>query len=106
VEIIHDGEVLLRAIRANPCFNDAIFCTKPHWQGNPANFCSRTATVIVAILDADNTICQRASSEGVCLFRRRIKFVRAGDSPSLVQCSRCHEVGHYYTSPKCKWTTT
>jgi hypothetical protein len=105
-EVIHDGEALLCAIRANPCFNEATFCAKPHWQGNPANFRSRTATVIAAILDTDNAICQRASSEGVCLFGRHIKFVRAGDSPSLVQCSRCHEVGHYYTSPKCKWTTT
>jgi hypothetical protein len=40
------------------------------------------------------------------MFGRRIKFVRAGASPSLVQCSRCHEIGHYYTSPKCKWTSS
>jgi hypothetical protein len=40
------------------------------------------------------------------MFGRRIKFVRAGASPSLVQCSRCHEIGHYYTSPKCRWTTS
>jgi hypothetical protein len=105
-EFIHSPEELMTALRANPCFNKVIFCAKPHWQGNPANFRSGTATVIAAILDPDNSVCQRASSEGVCMFGRRIKFVRAGAAPSLVQCSRCHEIGHYYTSPKCRWTTS
>jgi hypothetical protein len=36
------------------------------------------------------------------MFGRQVKFVRAGDSPSLVQCSRCHQVGHYFSSPKCR----
>jgi hypothetical protein len=105
-KIIYTSDELHTAIRANPCFNDTIFCVRPHWQGNPANFRGPAATVIAAILDADNTTCQRASSEGVCMFGRRIKFVRAGASPSLVQCSRCHEIGHYYTSAKCKWTSS
>jgi hypothetical protein len=105
-EIIHSPGDLEKALRANPCFNDVIFCAKPHWQNNPANFRSNAATVIAAILDPDNSACQRASSEGVCMFGRRMKFVRAGASPSLVQCTRCHEIGHYYSSPKCWWTST
>jgi hypothetical protein len=105
-EFIHSSEDLMTALRANPCFNNAIFCSTAHWQGNPANFRSNTATVIAAILDPDNSICQRASKEGVCMFGRRIKFVRAGAAPSLVQCTRCHEIGHYYSSPKCQWTTS
>jgi hypothetical protein len=105
-EIIYSSDDLERALRANPCFNNIIFCAKPHWQNNPANFRSNAATVIAAILDPDNSACQRASSEGVCMFGRRIKFVRAGAAPSLVQCTRCHEIGHYYSSPKCRWTTS
>jgi hypothetical protein len=105
-EFIHSPEELMTALRANPCFNTVTFCAKPHWQGNPANFRSGAATVIAAILDPDNSVCQRASSEGVCMFGRRIKFVRAGAAPSLVQCTRCHEIGHYYTSPKCQWTSS
>jgi hypothetical protein len=105
-ETIYTSDELHTAIRANPCFNDTIFCVRPHWQGNPANFRGPAATVIAAILDEDNHTCQRASSEGVCMFGRRVKFVRAGASPSLVQCSRCHEIGHYFTSPKCRWTSS
>jgi hypothetical protein len=74
----------------------------PHFQGNPTNFKQRTATVIAAISDLDNTRCQCTAAEGVCMFGRQVKFVRAGDSPSLVQCSRCHQVGHYFSSPKCR----
>jgi hypothetical protein len=36
------------------------------------------------------------------MFGRQVKFVCAGDSPLLVQCSRCHQVGHYFSSPKCR----
>jgi hypothetical protein len=105
-EFVYSADELHTAVRANPCFSDTTFCVRPHWQGNPANFRGPAATVIAAILDEDNSACQRASSEGVCMFGRRVKFVRAGASPSLVQCSRCHEIGHYYTSPKCKWTSS
>jgi hypothetical protein len=105
-EIVYSADELHTAIRANPCFSDTTFCVRPHWQGNPANFKGPAATVIAAILDEDNSACQRASSEGVCMFGRRVKFVRAGASPSLVQCSRCHKIGHYYTSPKCRWTSS
>jgi hypothetical protein len=98
----HDEEDLFKVFRANPCFANAVVPVPLYWQGNPLNFTKATATVITAILDDDNNICQRASREGVCMFRRQIKFVRAGDHPSLIQCTRCHELGHNASSPKCK----
>jgi hypothetical protein len=102
VDYVFDGAQLLASFAANPCFQGADIMVPPHFQGNPANFKQRTATVIAAISDPDNSRCQRAAAEGVCMFGRQVKFVRAGDSPSLVQCSRCHQVGHYFSSPKCR----
>jgi hypothetical protein len=102
VDYVYEGAQLLQAFAANPCFQGADIMVPPHFQGNPSNFRQRTATVIAAISDPDNTRCQRASAEGVCMFGRQVKFVQAGDSPLLVQCSRCHQVGHYFSSPKCK----
>jgi hypothetical protein len=102
VDYVYEGAQLLEAFAANPCFQGADIMVPPHFQGNPANFKQRTATVIAAISDPDNSQCQRASTEGVCMFGHQVKFVRAGDSPSLVQCSRCHQIGHYYSSPKCR----
>jgi hypothetical protein len=97
-----DESDLLKAFRANPCFAKAVLPVPPYWQGNPLNFTKPTATVIAAILDEDNAICQQASREGVCMFGRQIKFVRAGDHPSLIQCARCHELGHNASSAKCR----
>jgi hypothetical protein len=102
VDYVYEGAQLLEAFAANPCFQGVDIMVPPHFQGNPANFKRQTATVIAAISDPDNSWCQRASAEGVCMFGRQVKFVRAGDSPSLVQCSQCHQIGHYFSSPKCK----
>jgi hypothetical protein len=102
VDYVFEGDQLLQAFSANPCFQGVDIMVPPHFQGNPANFKQKVATVIAAISDPDNSRCQRASAEGVCMFGRQVKFVRAGDSPSLVQCSRCHQVGHYFSSPKCR----
>jgi hypothetical protein len=97
----YDEQDLIKAFRTNPCFANAVVPVPPYWQGNPLNFTKATSTVIVAVLDEDNSICQQASQEGVCMFGRQIKFVRAGDHPSLIQCARCHELGHNASSPKC-----
>jgi hypothetical protein len=97
-----DESDLLKSFRANPCFANVALPVPPYWQGNPLNFMRPMSTVIAAILDEDNSICQRASREGVCMFGRQIKFVRAGDHPSLIQCARCHELGHNASSPKCR----
>jgi hypothetical protein len=102
VDYVYEGAQLLEAFIANPCFQGVDVMVPPHFQGNPSNFKQRTATVIAAISNPDNSRCQRAAGEGVCMFGRQVKFVRAGDSPSLVQCSRCHQIGHYFSSPKCR----
>jgi hypothetical protein len=102
VDYVYEGNQLLTSFMANPCFQGADIMVPPHFQGNPTNFRQPTATVIAAISDPDHSRCQRAAAEGVCMFGRQVKFVRAGDSPSLVQCSRCHQVGHYFSSPKCR----
>jgi hypothetical protein len=102
VQFIYENSQLLEAFAANPCFQGADIMVPPHFQGNPSNFKFATATVIAAISDMDNSRCQCATSEGVCMFGRQVKFVHAGDNPLLVQCSRCHEIGHHFSSPKCR----
>jgi hypothetical protein len=97
-----DEADLLKSFQANPCFANVALPVPPYWQGNPLNFTKPMAMVIAAILDEDNAICQQASREGVCMFGRQIKFVCAGDHPSLIQCARCHEIGHNASSPKCR----
>ncbi|KAN0139140.1 hypothetical protein V8E53_003029 [Lactarius tabidus] len=102
-----DGKVwgpddLLKQFIANPCFQDALICIAPHWQGNPLNNDKMMSTVLAAIIDEDNSICQNALTHGVRMFGAQVKFLRCGDNPSLLQCSRCHLLGHYANSAKCK----
>jgi hypothetical protein len=96
-----DEEDLLKAFQANPCFANVVIAVPLYWQGNLLNFKKQTLTVITAILDEDNSLCQRTSRKGVCMFGRQVKFVRAGEHPSLIQCTQCHELGHNHSSPKC-----
>jgi hypothetical protein len=41
-------------------------------------------------------------THGVRMFSAQVKFLRCGDNPTLLQCSRCHLLGHYASSAKCK----
>ncbi|KAN0133614.1 hypothetical protein V8E53_008561 [Lactarius tabidus] len=88
-------EDLLAQFIANPCFQDALICIAPHWQGNLLNNDKERSTVLAAIIDEDNSICQNALTHGVRMFGAQVKFLRCGDNPTLLQCSRCHLLRHY-----------
>jgi quinol monooxygenase YgiN len=93
---------LFHTFITNPCFAEALICAPPHWQGNPIFSGKEASTVFVAYIDEGNLISQRASKEGVYMFGRQVAFIHCGDSPTLVQCSRCHMLGHYATSTRCQ----
>ncbi|KAN0141043.1 hypothetical protein V8E53_000799 [Lactarius tabidus] len=95
-------EDLLSQFIANPCFQDALICITPHWQGNPLNNNKEWSTVLAAIIDEDNSICQNALTHRVRMFGVQVKFLHCRDNPTLLQCSRCHLLGHYASSSKCK----
>ncbi|KAN0137679.1 hypothetical protein V8E53_004504 [Lactarius tabidus] len=95
-------EDLLTAFRQNPCFQDTLICVQPHWQGNPLTSDKAVSTVLAAIIDDDNSACQAALTHGVRMFGAQVKFLRCGDNPTLQQCGRCHMLGHYSNSPRCK----
>jgi hypothetical protein len=100
--LVWSPEDLFLTFIANPCFSDALICAPPHWQGNPVFSGKNASTVLVAYIDDGNLISQRATKEGVYMFGRQVAFIHCGDSPTLVQCSRCHMLGHYATSTRCK----
>jgi hypothetical protein len=100
--LVWSPEDLFHTFIANPCFADALICAPPHWQGNPIFSGKEASTVFVAYIDDGNLISQRASKEGVYMFGRQVSFIHCGDSPTLVQCSRCHMLGHYATSTRCQ----
>jgi hypothetical protein len=76
-----------------PCFQDALICIAPHWQGNPLNNDKVVSTVLAAIIDDDNSMCQNALTHGVRMFGAQVKFLRCGDNPSLLAMLQMPSIG-------------
>jgi hypothetical protein len=83
-------------MRRNPIMADLSFPQLPHYTCNPNNLCD-VATVAFAYLDASGKVVRAASIEGIWMFGIRVQFVHTGDSPTFVQCGKCHELGHLTT---------
>ncbi|KAN0139575.1 hypothetical protein V8E53_002604 [Lactarius tabidus] len=64
------------------------YCVPPHWQCNPLTNDKILSTVLMAIIDEDNSICQGVLTHGVCMFEAQVKFLRYSNNPSLTQCPR------------------
>ena len=75
----------------------------PHWQQNPTNILRvPSGTVLIPIVDTTDTVIKTAAQQGIFMFGQPVKFVVTGDSPRLIQCGRCHLLGHPTRSPLCK----
>ncbi|KAH8980251.1 hypothetical protein EDB86DRAFT_2835430 [Lactarius hatsudake] len=96
---IWDGDQILTELRRNPPFENAFTAAKPRWQGAPECIASDTSTVLIAYVDRTGEISNQADKEGIFMFGSAVKFVCAGDHPTLIQCGRCHLLGHNKSSP-------
>ncbi len=100
--VIFPPETLLTELRRNAAFSNTIFCTAPHWQGNLANVAnSPTSTVVMAYVDEGGNQTEAAKRGGIYMFNAQVRFVPTGDHPTIIQCGRCHEVGHHTDTPAC-----
>jgi hypothetical protein len=95
-------EDLAAELGSNPLFARALMPIPPYFQINPERIRSGTGTVIFAFIDDNNTLTTQASREGVCMYGSRVKYVHCGDKPNLIQCGRCHELGHHKNAKTCK----
>ena len=97
-----DQQDLMGEIRQNPVFEQAPLCFTPYWQVPPHKIQTETSTVMLAFRDVSGETVKWAQTKGVYMFGRRVKFVICGDHPSVIQCGRCHELGHHTNSPVCR----
>ncbi|KAH9010856.1 hypothetical protein EDB85DRAFT_2160630 [Lactarius pseudohatsudake] len=95
--VLYTGEELLKEVQSNEMFAEAMYTATPKWQIPPEKMMSETATVLVAYVDPTGEISKHALADGVFMFGAQIKFVVAGDKPALIQCRRCHLLGHNKT---------
>jgi hypothetical protein len=95
-------EDLAAELGSNPLFARTLMPVLPYFQVNPERIRSDTGTVIFAFIDDGDALTTQASREGVCMYGSRVKYVHCGDKPNLIQCGRCHELGHHKNAKSCK----
>ncbi|KAH9019549.1 hypothetical protein EDB85DRAFT_1896590 [Lactarius pseudohatsudake] len=95
---IWEMDELLKEACSNLVLGNAFICSAPRWQIEPVKIHSETATVLIAYADPKGEVTRQALTEGIWMFGSQVKFVRAGNKPTLIQCGRCHELGHNRSS--------
>ncbi|KAH9021927.1 hypothetical protein EDB84DRAFT_1441336 [Lactarius hengduanensis] len=98
-----DEDQLTAELRLHPAFETVPFIVEPHWLTHPNNIRDATATVGFAIEDPTGAVVQAAMAGPISMFSYQVKFVPCGDNRTLIQCGRCHMIGHRTNDKSCKW---
>ena len=98
-------EELLSALRTNPAFENAILTIAPRWQIPVERLEGETGTVVIAFCDPDGAIARQAREDHVFLFNSYVQFSISRPRPTLIQCTRCHQLGHAHNSRVCRVPT-
>jgi hypothetical protein len=92
---------LLDEIRALPGLDRVFFAMPPRWLKPIDRVQGHYSTVTFAISDPDGTVSNTLMRSRVALFGKEVLLKRWIDKPALVQCSRCHALGHSKVSKAC-----
>ena len=96
---------LLTALRVNPAFENAILTITPRWQVPVERLEGESGTVVIAFCDPDGTIARQAREDHVFMFNSYVQFSISRSRPTLIQCTRCHQLGHARNSRACRVPT-
>jgi hypothetical protein len=99
--IIYGPEELLREVRTMPGLKKAHLAMEPRWLRPVEGINGAYSTITFAVSDPDGTITNMLSNDRAALFGKEVTIRRWIDKPALVQCSRCHALGHIKTSRAC-----
>jgi len=100
-DIVFGPEELLREVRTMPGLKKAHLAMEPRWLKPVGEINSAYSTITFAVSDPDGTITNMLSHDRAALFGKEVTIRRWIDKPALVQCSRCHALGHIKTSRAC-----
>ena len=100
-DIVFSPEELLREVRTMPGLKKAHLAMEPRWLKPVGEINSAYSTITFAVSDPDGTITNTLSHDRAALFGKEVTIRRWIDKPALVQCSRCHVLGHIKTSRAC-----
>ena len=96
---IFTAEKLLSEVRRNPICSDLQIILQPRWIRPPELILGPHSSVSFAFLDPDGLLTQGLSRAHLAMFGKEITFKKWLARPPLVQCARCHKLGHQ--GPRC-----
>jgi hypothetical protein len=92
---------LLQEARALPGLKKATFAMQPRWLKPVGSIETEYSSVTFAVSDPDGTITNTLLNNRTALFGKEVTVHKWVDKPALVQCSRCHALGHNKASKAC-----
>lgn len=92
---------LLKEVRTMPGLKKVHLAMEPRWLRPIGSINSAYSTITFAISDPDGTTTNMLTQERTALFGKEVTIRRWIDKPALVQCTRCHALGHIRSSRAC-----
>jgi hypothetical protein len=100
-ETIFGPEALLKETRSLPGLNSTHFALPPRWVRPVERISSPYSSITFAFSDPDGSITAKLLKGRHGLFGKEVRLEKWLDKPPLVQCSRCHKLGHTAASRSC-----
>jgi hypothetical protein len=98
-------DALLSEVRLMPGLKKAVFAMPPRWLKPPVdddNAESYYSSITFALSDPDGRTTNALLNGRSALFGKEVTVRKWVDKPALIQCSRCHALGHSKSSKACQ----
>src|SRR5713226_3593965 len=93
-DIVFGPDVLMEEVCSLLGLRKAFFAMPPRWLKPVDHFNSVYSSITFAISDPDGSVTGSLLKGGAALFGKEVKVQKWVEKPMLVQCSRCHALGH------------
>jgi hypothetical protein len=98
---VFSSDDLLRETRTLTGLRSAYFSSPPHWIKPVERMSSCYSSLTFTFSDPSGTITKQLLDSRQALFGKQVQIKRWVDKPLLLQCSRCHTLGHASSSKVC-----
>ena len=94
-------DAILQETRSLPGLRKAVFAMQPRWLRPVADLTSDYSSITFAVSDPDGAITNTLLNGRAALFGKEVTVQKWIDKLALIQCSRCHALGHNKASRTC-----
>jgi hypothetical protein len=99
--MVFGPDKLLTEVHTLPGLKKAFFAMKPRWLRPIGLITTRYSSITFTFSDPDGSISNALIKGRPALFGKEVKMQKWIEKPLLVQCSRCHALGHNKVSKAC-----